>query len=62
MTITHALYVEVSASTPETVAHMVEALARAACDVANSMEDDAAHIQVWDNDRGEQSHLPVSPK
>lgn len=56
---THVLHVEVSASTHQLIADMVEQLARAACDIANNTDDEHARIGVWDDDRGEDSHLQI---
>jgi hypothetical protein len=57
--ITHVLHVEVTASNMQTVMDMVEQLARTACDIANSTEDEHATIAIWDDDKAEDSHLEV---
>jgi hypothetical protein len=57
--ITHVLHVEVTASDEQTLVDMVEQLARTACDIANSTEDEHATIVIWDDDKAEDSHLPV---
>lgn len=54
-TIKHRLVVVVEAQDARTVADMVEALARFACDIANSTDDQEAHVSVRDATQGKQS-------
>lgn len=42
------LIVIVQASTPEMIEELVESLARSACDIVNSTDDDNAHIIIED--------------
>lgn len=58
---THVLHVEVSARTHRTVAAMIDQLARAACDIANSTDDEHAYIAIWDDDRDTDGRsIPIS--
>lgn len=47
--LTHRLNVTIHAATKETLEEMIEALARVACDVANSTTDDEAFIEIMDD-------------
>lgn len=42
----HTVAVKLTATTRETLDQMLEELARSACDIANSTEDDGAHIVI----------------
>ena len=46
MSATLTLRVVIEASTKEQVQDMLESLARSACDIANSTDDDNAHIWI----------------
>lgn len=47
--VTKALILYVEASTAEYVADMIEAVTRMACDIANSTDDESAHIVIVEN-------------
>jgi hypothetical protein len=48
------LTVEIFADSNEEAERLVDSLARAACDIANSSESDAAHISVYEEKGADQ--------
>ena len=55
---TRVLRVLITASTSEGIDDLIESLARSACDVVNSTEDDDAHIWISDSPQPKQRGKP----